>query len=195
MKKLVLGITFAAAGLVSTANAQIQKGNTLVGASLLTSNFGLNTDAGYDISLQPRAAYFIEDNIALGGYVTLGTSKITKDSGTKFTYAVGGLGRYYVSPGEQGIDNLLKHGRFFMEGNVGVGGQNTKGGTNTTGLDFGFGPGYSYFITPNIGIEGLLKYNGITGFGNEGLTSNLSINVGFSIYLPSKVPANVKSEM
>lgn len=194
MKKLFLGLSLAVAGLATTANAQIQKGNTLVGASILSSNFGLNTDAGYDISLQPRAAYFIEDNVALGGYVTLGTSKVTKDSGTKFTYAVGGLGRYYLSPGEQGVDNLLNHGRFFLEGNVGIGGQNTKGGTNTTGLDFGVGPGYSYFITPNIGLEGLLKYNGITGFGSEGLTSNLSFNVGLSIYLPSKVPANIKSE-
>ncbi|WP_449400877.1 hypothetical protein [Chryseobacterium wanjuense] len=46
-------------------------------------------------------------------------------------------------------------------------------------------PSYSYFITPNIGLEGLVKYNGITGFGNEGLTSTISFNVGFSIFLPT----------
>lgn len=194
MKKLFLSCAVVGAGLIATTSAQIQKGNMLVGASILSSNFGLNTDAGYDISLQPKLAYFIKDNVALGGYVTLGTSKVSKESGTKFTYAVGGLGRYYLSPGEQGVDNLLNHGRFFFEGNLGIGGQNTKGGTNTTGLDFGVGPGYSYFITPNIGVEGLVKYNGITGFGNEGLTSNLSFNVGFSIYLPAKVPASIKSE-
>lgn len=196
MKKLVLGLTFAAAGLVSTANAQIQKGNYLVGSSILASNFGLNTDGGYSVSLQPRVAYFVADNVAIGAYVTLGTDKITKNSPTTFTYAVGGLGRYYLSPNEAGVDNLLNHGRFFVEGNVGVGGKNTKGANNTTGLDFGFGPGYSYFITPNIGIEGLVKYKGLTGFGNQGLQSNITFNVGFSIYLPSsKATKNIKSEM
>ena len=77
----------------------------MVGSSLISSRFGLNTDAGYDIAIQPKGAYFIKDNVAVGGYVTLGTSKVSKDSGTQFTYAVGGLGRYYLSPGEKGVDN------------------------------------------------------------------------------------------
>jgi hypothetical protein len=195
MKKLILTGILTVAGLATTMNAQIQQGNWMVGSSLLSSKFGLNTDAGYSIALQPKGAYFIKDNVAVGGYVTLGTEKVTKDSGTKFTYAVGGLGRYYLSPGEKGVDNLLNHGRWFLEGNVGIGGQSTKGGTSTTGLDFGVGPGYSYFITPNIGLEGLVKYAGVTGFGNEGLTSNITFNVGFSIYLPTSKAKQVANDM
>jgi hypothetical protein len=195
MKKLILTGIFAAAGLATTMNAQIQQGNWMVGSSLLSSKFGLNTDAGYSIALQPKGAYFIKDNLAVGGYVTLGTEKVSKDSGTKFTYAVGGLGRYYLSPGEQGVNNLLNHGRWFFEGNLGVGGQSTKGGTSTTGLDFGVGPGYSYFITPNIGLEGLVKYTGVAGFGNEGLTSNITFNVGFSIYIPTSKAKQVVNDV
>jgi hypothetical protein len=195
MKKLILTGIFAAAGLTTSMNAQIQQGNWMVGSSLLSSKFGLNTDAGYSIALQPKGAYFIKDNLAVGGYVTLGTEKVSKDSGTKFTYAVGGLGRYYLSPGEKGVDNLLNHGRWFFEGNLGVGGQSTKGGTSTTGLDFGVGPGYSYFITPNIGLEGLVKYTGVTGFGNEGLTSNITFNVGFSIYIPTSKAKQVVNDV
>ncbi len=185
MKKLLLSGILAAAGLTSTMNAQIQEGNWMVGSSLVTSNFGLNTGAGYDFAIQPKAAYFIKDNVAVGGYVNLGFMKPGKGEATQFNYAVGALGRYYISPGEKGVDNLLNHGRWFFEGNVGVGGTSVENGISTTGLDFGVGPGYSYFITPNIGVEGLLKYNGVTGFGNEGLTSKLSFNVGFSIYLPT----------
>lgn len=195
MKKLILTGIFAVAGLATTMNAQIQKGNWMVGSSLISSRFGLNTDAGYDISIQPKGAYFIKDNVAVGGYVTLGTSKVSKDSGTQFTYAVGGLGRYYLSPGEKGVDNLLNHGRWFFEGNLGIGGQSTKGGTSTTGLDFGVGPGYSYFITPNIGLEGLVKYAGVTGFGNEGLTSNITFNLGFSIYIPTSKAKQVVNDV
>ncbi|WEK68236.1 MAG: hypothetical protein P0Y62_10175 [Candidatus Chryseobacterium colombiense] len=194
MKKLILAGVFAIGGLTATANAQIQKGNWLVGSSLLSSNFGLNTGGGYNISIQPKGAYFIEDNVAVGGYVNLGISKVTNGSPTRFDYAVGGLGRYYLSPGEKGVDNLLNHGRWFFEGNVGIGGSSVESGNSTTGLDFGVGPGYSYFITPNIGLEGLVKYQGQAGFGSEGLNSNITFNVGFSIYIPTSKAKQVIRE-
>ena len=194
MKKIILGAIITAAGLFSTANAQIQEGNWMVGSSLLSSRFGLNTGAGYDISIQPKAAYFIKDNVALGGYVNLGISKATKGSPTAFDYGVGGLGRYFLSPGEQGVDNLLNHGRWFFEGNVGIGGRSIENSDSTTGLDFGVGPGYSYFITPNIGLEGLVKYVGRTGFGNEGLNSNITFNVGLSIYHPTSQAKRIANE-
>ncbi|MBL1219556.1 hypothetical protein JET18_01835 [Chryseobacterium sp. L7] len=195
MKKLIFAGILAATGLTATANAQIQKGNWLVGSSLLTSNFGLNTGGGYSIAIQPKGAYFIEDNVAVGGYVNLGISKVTNGSPTRFDYAVGGLGRYYLSPGEKGVDNLLNHGRWFFEGNVGIGGSSVENGNSTTGLDFGVGPGYSYFITPNIGLEGLVKYQGQTGFGSEGLNSNITFNVGFSIYLPTSKAKEVANDV
>lgn len=194
MKKIFFGAVVLAAGLFSTANAQIQEGNWMVGSSIISSNFGLNTGAGYSIALQPKAAYFIKDNVALGGYVNLGISKQTKGAPTGFDYGVGALGRYFVSPGEAGVDNLLNHGRWFFEGNVGVGGYSVEDGPSTTGLDFGVGPGYSYFITPNIGVEGLVKYVGRAGFGSEGLNSNITFNVGFSIYLPTSQAKRIANE-
>jgi len=195
MKKLIFAGILAATGLTATANAQIQKGNWLVGSSLLSSNFGLNTGGGYSVAIQPKGAYFIEDNVAVGGYVNLGISKVTNGSPTRFDYAVGGLGRYYLSPGEKGVDNLLNHGRWFFEGNVGIGGSSVENGNSTTGLDFGVGPGYSYFITPNIGLEGLVKYQGQAGFGSEGLNSNITFNVGFSIYLPTSKAKDVANDL
>lgn len=195
MKKLILTGILAVAGLATTMNAQIQKGNWLVGSSLISSNFGLNTGGGYNIALQPKGAYFIEDNVAIGGYVDLGINKVTNGSPTEFIYGVGGLGRYYLSPGEKGVDNLLHHGRWFLEGNVGIGGRSVENGDSTTGLDFGAGPGYSYFITPNIGLEGLVKYKGRAGFGSEGLNSNITFNLGFSIYLPTSKAKQVIREV
>ncbi|GGG67178.1 porin family protein [Epilithonimonas arachidiradicis] len=194
MKKLFFGAVILAAGLFSTANAQIQEGNWLVGSSILTSNFGLNTGGGYQIGLEPKAAYFIKDNVALGGMVNLNFLKTGKGEATQFKYGVGALGRYYISPGEAGVDNLLNHGRWFFEGNVGIGGTSTEGGNSTTGLDFGVGPGYSYFITPNIGIEGLVKYNAQAGFGSTPYNSQLTFNVGFSIYLPTRQAKRIADE-
>lgn len=194
MKKIFFGAVVLAAGLFSTANAQIQEGNWMVGSSIISSNFGLNTGGGYSIGLQPKAAYFIKDNVAVGGYVDLGFNKVTSGSPTAFTYGVGGLGRYFLSPGQEGVDNLLNHGRWFFEGNVGIGGKSIENADSTTGLDFGVGPGYSYFITPNIGVEGLVKYVGRAGFGSEGLNSNITFNVGFSIYLPTSQAKRIANE-
>ena len=195
MKKLIFTGIMAVAGLAGTINAQIQKGNWLVGSSLISSNFGLNTGGGYNIAIQPKGAYFIEDNVAVGGYVDLGFNKVTNGSPTEFTYGVGALGRYFLSPGEKGVDNLLNHGRWFLEGNAGIGGRSVENADSTTGFDFGVGPGYSYFITPNIGLEGLVKYRGRTGFGSEGLNSNITFNLGFSIYLPTSKAKQIANDV
>lgn len=168
--------------LVFTAyqsNAQIQKGNYLVGGDIANFNFDLGSGGFFSADINPKAAWFIKDNTALGAYVNFGlsTSKGVKAS---TSYGVGALGRYYINDPKT---NLLKQGRLFFEGNVGVQGISVANGANTTGLGLGVGPGFAYFITPEIGLETLLKYNGIVGFGSDPYTSSLSLNLGFQIYL------------
>lgn len=77
MKKLILSTAILAAGLFSVTKAQLQKGNWMVGGNIITSSFGLNTGGGYNFTLQPKAAYFIDDNFALGGQVTF-SSEVPK---------------------------------------------------------------------------------------------------------------------
>ena len=132
--------------------------------------------------IDPKAAWFIKDNIALGAYATFDLST-SKGSKANTIYGVGGLGRLYLNDPQT---NLLQHGRLFFEGNVGIEGKSAANGSNTTGLGVGVGPGFAYFITPEIGLETLLKYNGIVGFGSQAYSSNLNLNVGFQIYLPGK---------
>lgn len=186
MRKSIVLLTvlvFAA----STSNAQLEKGNMLIGGNIANFNLGLKKGSAYNIALVPKAAWFINDNIAVGAYVNFGVAG-AKDAPTTLTYGVGPLARYYVSNSSV---NLLRHGRWFVEGNAGIGGENiSDGGNSTNGLDLGVGPGYAYFITPNIGIEGLLKYYGQVGFGNTTSTSNLGLSVGFQIYLPGKATRN-----
>jgi hypothetical protein len=179
--------------LTQKTNAQLERGNVLVGADLARFNLGLEKDAGFDININPKAAWFIKDNVALGLQVQFGVSKTNDTSATRTTYAIGPLARYYVNKPDM---NLLKHGRWFVEANAGIQGQNTsKGNGSTNGLGIGVGPGYAYFITPNIGFETLLKYNPIIGFGNDHFTSSLNLNFGFQIYLPGKSTMNkVKSQ-
>ncbi len=182
MKRIILILLVSLSIFVAKVNAQIQKGNILVGGDIANLDLTLGGGGAFQVDLSPKVAFFIRDNIALGGYVNFSLAT-AKGSGTTTGYGVGALGRYYLDDARV---NILKHGRFFFEGNAGVQGVSLSGGSNTTGLGVGIGPGYAYFITPNIGLETLLKYNGIVGFGSQAYRSNLNLGVGFQIYLPTK---------
>ena len=176
---LLTGILF----LSSPTFSQIQKGNILVGGDIANLGLGLRKGSVFTMRIDPKLAYFIKDNVAIGAYIDLGVQAFRGT--TAFDYGVGVLGRYYFP--DKNNENPLRHSRFFVEGNVGFTGANVSGGGNSTnGLGIGFGPGYAYFITPNVGLETLLKYNGLVGFGNATTQSNLNLNIGFQIYLPTR---------
>lgn len=179
--------------LTLSANAQVQKGNIMIGGNLANINVGLGKPSVFNVDISPKVAWFLLDNIALGGYVNLGL-QTAKGAETITRYGVGGLGRYYTGSDVE----ALRHGRLFGEATVGIGGRNVSGtnGGKTNGLDFSFGPGFSYFVTNNIGLETLVKYNGITGFGNESYQNNLNLSFGLQIYLPGRSTASkVKGDM
>lgn len=183
MKKITVMLAFIMIAGSYVAKAQIQKGNVLVGGDLANFTLGLNKGSRFSMDVNPKAAWFIRDNTALGAYAEL--QLVTGGgSGTDFGYGFGALGRQYLSG--NAID-VLRHTRFFLEANLGIEGTNySLSGLSTNGLGIGFGPGLAYFVTPNIGLEGLLKYRGRLGFGSNATTSDLGLNVGFQIYLPGR---------
>ena len=182
MKKFITLFSIALIGLTVTAKAQIQRGNILVGGDIADFSLNLNGGGYFSMRLDPKIAFFIQDNVALGAYVDLGL-QTAKGAGTNVNYGIGALGRYYINPEKVSV---LRHGRFFLEGSVGIEGDNPSNGESTNGLGLGVGPGFAYFITPNVGLETLLKYTGIVGFGSRPTASNLDLNVGFQIYLPTR---------
>jgi len=205
MKKLFLLCALVVFGMTS-AYAQIQEGNIMIGAglgnsivgnnnsSILGFNFGLNDGAGYSLGISPKVGYFVKDNLLIGGLVNLGYTKGAETTDAEapetFTYGLQALSRYYLSPGEEGVDNLLNHGRFFLEVNAGIAGENIKDGNTTNGFIFGFGPGYSYFVSDNVALETSLKYNGLVGGGNTTYKQSIGLNFGVQVFLPSSKVKN-----
>lgn len=184
MKKILTLIVMATL-VASVSNAQLQKGNVLVGGNLANFSLGLEKNSYFTLDISPKAAWFIQNNIAVGGYVKLGL--ITSNgSNTQTNYGVGALARYYAGPSQINTDAILKHARLFVEGNAGLEGSNVSHGATTNGLGVGIGPGVAYFITPNVGLETLLKYDGIIGGGNNTLNNSLDFNIGFQVYLPGR---------
>ena len=166
MKKISSVFILIASFLITNKlSAQIQRGNILVGGDIAGFNLDLGSGGAFQATIDPKIGFFLKDNVALGAYIDFRLST-AKGFGT--------------------TTNVLKHGRLFFEGNAGIEGISASNGSNTTGLGIGVGPGYAYFITPNIGLETLLKYNGIVGFGSRPYTSRLNLGVGFQIYLSNR---------
>jgi hypothetical protein len=191
MKKLAGLIIIALLFNTYKSNAQIQRGNVLVGGDIAHFNLDLGGGGAFQATIDPKIGFFLKDNLALGAYIDFGLAT-AKGAGTTTNYGVGALARYYINDPKT---NVLKHGRLFFEGNAGIEGISVSNGSNTTGLGIGIGPGYAYFITPNIGLETLLKYNGIVGFGSQPYTSSLNLGIGFQIYLSNRRAQTIINEV
>lgn len=196
MKKILLLSAFLILGITGTSQAQLQEGNFMLGTDigsglvnpasngLLGVHLGLNDGAGWNFGISPKAGLMISDTFLLGALVNLGYSEVNDDSDGVFVYGVQALTRFYISPGEADVDDLVPAGQFFIETNAGLAGRNVSGGETTNGFAFGFGPGYAYFLNSNVAIEGSVKYNGLVGGGNADYQNSLGINVGISIFFP-----------
>ena len=177
-KKFTLAI-LAVCSLFYSASAQIQQGNMMVGADIAELSLDLNEGGAFAFRLNPKAAFFVRSGLALGAYLNFGLFA-PDEGGTDIDYGIGALGRYYIhDPNTE----VILNSRFFVEATVGVEGNNPASGENTHGLGLSIGPGWTYFVTPNIGLEALLKYRGIIGFGSRATSSNLALEIGFQIYL------------
>lgn len=181
MKKILFSAVLIFTFSIGIATAQLQKGSTLVGGSIGDMSLGLGDENVFNITLTPRVGYFIQDNIAVGGKV--GLSYTALPGSDAYGYNVNAFGRYYF--GENEFDTLLKQGRWFLEAGTGVAGARGV----DLGFNINFGPGYAYFLTENVAVEGLLLYNGTFGASSS---NGLSLNVGFQIYFPSSFYKELK---
>jgi hypothetical protein len=151
----------------------------MVGADLANINLSLDEGGRSSIAIDPKAAFFIRTGLAIGAYLHFGLGT-TKGEGTDIDYGIGALGRYYITDPQA---QVVRNSRFFFEGTAGIEGTNLAEGDNTNGLGLTIGPGWTYFVTPNIGLEALAKYRGIIGFGSKATSSNINLSLGLQIYL------------
>lgn len=177
-------ITALALSSLCASFAQTQKGNVLIGADI--TNIGINfqkDNTQFNLNINPKYGKFVKDNLAVGGEVNLGVN--TQKGATSINYGVGVFARKYSG---SSVTNLARTGKWFVEANTGIYGINTSGTnlvkTSTNGIGLGLGPGYSYFISENIALEALAKYNFTAGFGNSATNNSIKLGLGFQIYLP-----------
>jgi hypothetical protein len=145
MKRIrLLTLALAALFFGTTAVAQTQKGNLMVGSDLTDLGFNFQKESTiFHFNLDPKLAYFIKDDLALGGYLNFGL-ETTGGNGTNVNYGIGALARYYIHDENVRKLEFSKRVRFFGEANAGFGGSNPANGASTNGVQLGIGPGLSY---------------------------------------------------
>ncbi len=180
MKKLIL-LPFILMGMY--AHAQTEKGTLMVGAGILSAGETFQNDNSYyNINLNPRAGWFITDRLAIGTTVLLGINGGNGGNITNFNYGLLPFGRYYFG---------TKKTALFAEADFGiqayhVAGKGFSGDRDGSEFSFGAGPGVTHFLTPNVGLEALLKVRSYSGFNGGHSSVTPSLNLGFQIYLKKR---------
>lgn len=192
MKILFLPLLTAALLTGSAAQAQTTQSTRVLGLS--SSGFRLQRDdfaTEFSGTMAPTAGVFVADNLALGANVPFSYSRFAARSGTfrNRGLSVGLLPwlRYYLPSesrhrvfGEVSVGGVLSSYRRKESGYY----ENIEQANTNTYLLASAGLGYSYFITPAVGLEALLAYQRNSGNSQEFGRGALNLNLGFRVYLP-----------
>ena len=166
---------------ITTVNAQLYKGDWMVGGQLALST-GKNLT---NINVAPSAGLFIIDRLAVGAKVEFDYTKVKDDKLT--TTNIGPFARYYFSKKDVRVasEKTNTQGFFkssirpFAEASVGFTNSKQDGEASVSATDFFIGPGLSYFFSQQVTLDALIGYHS-AGSGGVGF------KVGFQVFLFKK---------
>ncbi len=160
--------------VATSANAQITKGNWMVGGSGSFYSANLkdqNTDSKtIGLELRPNVGYFLADKFTIGISPLFGYGKPEKNSSV-INYGIGLYTRYYLLDPEKTVNILTHVGYSYSRSN------NSE--YKSTSLDLRAGP--AIYFNSSVALEMTLNYNSNK---QSSTTYNiLSIGLGFQIHL------------
>ncbi len=156
--------------------AQITKGNWLVGGSGEYSNQKISFDDGTNtkidrVTIKPNAGYFFKDKFALGGVLRFEHQSIFYD------YGVGIFSRYYFLETQKTF-NLFAQAHYNYVYTVS---NNEREEFNATSHFYGVSIGQVVFFNSAVGLEFAIEYE--RGKLSNGSSNNIKAVIGFQIHL------------
>lgn len=185
MKKLFRTFFISVLLLTLSSNAQITKGNWLVGGSGNISSYEnkyINngtevSNKGLGINISPNIGYFFINKFVAGANISIG---YTKPQGyeNSSSYGIGPFVRYYFLKEDKRI-NLLAQANYSFGA--------TKSGINKSQSNgYGFKAGPVIFFNSSVALEVTLDYNSSKLIPNNSSSSsynNFQVGLGFQIHL------------
>ncbi len=169
--------------IITNSNAQLKKGNWLVGGNGSFTMFKVLDEKSQFLQLSPDIGYFFFDKFAAGlkpSYTysygkSTGTNSIAKNAGFYF----GPFVRYYFLSADKPF-NILLEGSYQH-------GMETKGDSWTTTKyslnNFSFAAGPVIYFNSSVGLEFLVGYAQSKYVGETFHESRLQLGIGFQIHL------------
>ncbi len=186
MRTLTLFFFFVFATL-STVNAQITKGNWMIGGganfnfdkSEVTNSNGFTSSSRVtNFRITPVIGYFVNDKFALGLSPFLAFSNPEGSNNNTSSYGAGPFVKYYFLKTENRI-NLFAQTSYFLAYT-----KNLSGTGRSSSFEFKTGP--VYYFNSSVGLELTLNYkndNLNNNSGSEGTSNRISFNIGFQVHL------------
>ncbi len=162
-----------------TSNAQITKGNWMVGGSASFSSSNTKADVNtsstksYDVNLNPEIGYFIINKLSGGLRLSLINSSFKSDQGnSKYSNTeIGPFVRYYFLNAERNTNVFLEPSYNFTTSK-----NNNKESTIATK------GGFVVFLNSSVGFEVSLEYL-IEKFNNVSDTNTIKFGIGVQVHL------------
>ena len=200
---LISVLTFA---LSAITFAQTQKHDVMIGGNgsfskryrhfVHPNNSSPDGTVTNTFNLNPTVSYFIVNNLALGisgnfrSYKTLDTED-GNNLGDGHSYSLGPIIRYYfpfhkwaIFPEAQLLKVFGKSHSYIFDDRL---------TSSTTGSAYKLGVGGAYFVTPNVGLEGLLSYSSESTSRHDNFyigspdakikRSGINLSIGIQFYL------------
>lgn len=200
MKKLTI-IIATLSFITTSVFAQPRKGDWMVGAGIANSSAArVAGSTQFNVNLNPSAGYFLSNRVAVGTSVGLSYSKYAR-SLSSYSASLKPFARYYFSK-KEGMQpkKLYLFGEVSAGAGIGASRYDNNGviekRTGSTILSSA-GLGLTYFILPNVSVEGTFNMNYNTPINAAPAPgSNLvpSLGVGFQIYLPGRKKVRAQEE-
>jgi len=161
----------------ATSNAQITKGNWLVGgtgsfysAQLKDDNNNTNSNS-IGLEIRPNLGYFVMDKFAIGITPLIAYNK--PENGSSVTsYGIGPYARYYLLKSDKRV-NVLTHVGYSFSGS-------NNSSSKSTALDFKAGP--VVYFNSSVAFEMTINYN-INNLNSSTTYNILSLGLGLQIHL------------
>jgi hypothetical protein len=161
----------------AVGSAPVQAGNWMIGGSIGSLGYNFSTES-FNMVLNPRAGFFVVDDLAVGLGLTVGLTTIPEVDNI-WSYGLTPFVRYFFPEGASPT------GRFFTEAEAGL-----AGSTDASDASFlaGLRVGYARFISQTVALEGTFGYTYSQANINTGAAvTGLAVGLGFQIYLPGRM--------
>ncbi|GGB74518.1 flavo-specific protein antigen FspA [Flavobacterium suaedae] len=190
MKKILLSAAAVLAFGFANAQEDTTKGGFSAGDAFISGTVSFGSEKTGEIkanefNFSPRAAYFINDNIALGlelGYMSSKEDIADDGFGTyeeKTTgFEIGAFGRYYFTPANK-FSLFTQLGAGYGTAKVEVESFENK----ANGFYVAFAPGLNYFVSEHFALEatfGVLSYSSVKPDA-DGAESTNSFEIGLDM--------------